>query len=290
MTANRKANKILLLANIFKHTTNRTTAMISEEIKRIEERLKDLGLTKTEFAIALGAPEDNASSYYNNWRNRGLPKSRLSAAADFLSATVEWVTSGNRELKTSRENCSSQSAAIDSTRKLTANQFISACVTCTDRNYFIAALHEDDVEVHLVIVVVPGGIKSTTIRQMIDDELISRLIQLDEKDYARFNAGAIDLNDLFDGQNYGFWDRIQIITHDSIYTPEVRDRSGSYIELPNQLGVILELFKTQQIDLDDLIIMEQMALRLASKTPTSMIRERQQQDLNRAQDKTIHKK
>ncbi|GAA4087304.1 helix-turn-helix transcriptional regulator [Zhongshania borealis] len=239
--------------------------MISEEITRIEERLKDLGLTKTEFAIALGAPEDNASSYYNNWRHRDLPKSRLSAAADFLNTTIEWITRGERKLSVATDSCPRQEIAIEYTRRMHADGFITACATVNDRNFFIVGMHEDMVQVTLSIVTVAGGIKAAAIKEMIELGVLSRRIKLSANEYDRFIRGMVSIDDLFKGGRESYWGRIEIITHDSIYTPEVRDRGGNYVELPSQIGVILELFKTQQIDLDDLITLEQIACRLAAK-------------------------
>ena len=239
--------------------------MISEEIDRVEKRLKELGQNKSEFAIALGAPENNASAYYNNWRTRGLPKTRLGAAADFLSTTIEWITRGERKLSVATDSYPSQMVAVDYIRRMHRDEFITACVTNNDRNFFVASMREDTVQIILSIVTVPGGIKAETIKQLIEEGVISRRIKTSPDEYERFRRGMLSVDDLFANNREGFWDRIEIITHDSIYAPEVRDRTGECHALPSQIGRILEQFVSGDLDLDDLILLENIASRLSSK-------------------------
>ena len=239
--------------------------MISDEIERIEKRLKELGQTKSEFAVALGAPENNASAYYNNWRTRGLPKTRLGAAADFLSTTIEWITRGERKLSVATDSYPSQMVAVDHIRRMHRDEFITACVTNNDRNFFVASMYEDTVQIILSIVTVPGGIKAETIKQLIEEGVISRRIRTSADEFERFRRGILSVDDLFAKDNEGFWDRIEIITHDSIYAPQVKSKTGEYHALPSQIGRIMEQFVSGDLDLDDLILLENIANRLSSK-------------------------
>lgn len=238
--------------------------MISEEMERIEKRLKDLGHSKTDFAIALGAPEANASAYYNNWRNRGLPKSRLDAAAFFLDAPIEWITKGERRLTISGDLTPNQYTAGMAVRRLAGKGFITAACTVSDRVFFVAGLLEDEVTMHLSIVSAPGGINSLAIKGLIESGALSRRIRLSADEYNQFSEGDVKFDDLFRPDKTGFWDRIEIISHDSIYTPEVRDVWGKGSYLPEQLGRIMELYEDNMLDLDDLILLETIALRLSS--------------------------
>lgn len=249
-----------------KTTVLKGNPMPAGEIERIEQRLKDVGKTKTDLAIALGAPAETASSYYNNWRTRGLPKNRQTLAAQFLGVTIEWIVKGIKDVKINRESYESQLQAQRAAAALAAQGYILSCATSNDRNFLLLAVKDESHEASVVVINAEGWVKADTIRAMIEEDVLVRRLKVSTEVMQRLVAADFSSVEFFgDEKNKGWWGTVEFVNHDSIYAPKVQDRHGEYHALPRPMASIMDFYTSKQLDIDDLIFLEQMAARLASK-------------------------
>jgi len=64
---------------------------MNEEAKRVEQQYHLLGMTAPEFQRAVGIQ----SQHWTNWKNRGIPKDKLSIVSKIIGKPVDWILTGN---------------------------------------------------------------------------------------------------------------------------------------------------------------------------------------------------